>query len=156
MEEEMESNLQIRILLASDAEKIMAFARAELERSSEDSMDVELKSWTARWRGESLNYYLPQGWSFGAFQGEKLCGFLLGQPLLFYRGLTQTLWIEELIFNSPDVAGVLLETAYKWARDKHLQCVLLEGNSKRSEIVGEWKYAHELDEPMIEIRSSRF
>lgn len=152
----MESNLQIRILLASDAEAVMAFARAQLEKSTADSMDVELKSWTARWRGESLNYYLPQGWSFGAFQGGRLRGFVLGQPLLFYRGLTQTLWIEELVFEAPEIAEALLETAYKWARDKQLQCVLLEGTASRSDIVGEWTHAHETDEPMIELRSRRF
>lgn len=152
----MESNLEVRILLEEDIEAMHGFAREQLAKEHPDAMDFELRSWTARWRVESLAYYLPQGWSFGAFENGKLQGFLIAQPLLFFRGLTQTLWIEDLIFSTPAAAESLLETAYKWARDKHLQCVLLEGNAARSKIVSEWKHAHETDEPMIELRSARF
>lgn len=152
----MESTLEIRILLPIDQDAVMALGRRHLERTEQDAMDVELKAWVARWRPESVAYYLPQGWSFGAFQEGRLVGFLLGQPLLFYRGLTQTLWIEELMFETTAAGELLLETAYKWARDKHLQCVLIEAAAERSRLVAHWKHAHENVEPMIELRSSRF
>lgn len=152
----MESTLEIRILLPADQEAVMAFGRMRLERSESEPMDIEMKAWVARWRAESVSYYLPQGWSFGAFENGKMKGFILGQPILFFRGLTQTLWIEELMFET-DVAGEqLLDTCYKWARDKHLQCVLIEGSTARSKLVENWKHARETDEPMIELRSSRF
>jgi len=156
IQEIMESMLEIRILLPADQEAVMAFGRQHLEKSEPDAMDVELKAWVARWRAESVAYYLPQGWSFGAYAKGQLRGFLLAQPLLFYRGLTQTLWIEDLVFESEAAGELLLETAYKWARDKHLQCVLIEGRSERSKLVETWKHARETDEPMIELRSSRF
>jgi hypothetical protein len=152
----MESTLEIRILLPADQEAVMAYARQRLEKAESEPMDIEMKTWVARWRGESLAYYLPQGWSFGVFNQGKLRGFLLGQPFLFFRGLTQTLWIEELQFETPAGGELLLETAYKWARDKHLQCVLLENRADRKPLVEKWKHAHQGDEPMIELRSSRF
>jgi hypothetical protein len=152
----MESTLEIRILLPADQEAVMAFARKRIEQSESEPMDIEMKTWVARWRGESLAYYLPQGWSFGVFDKGRLCGFILGQPFLFFRGLAQTLWIEDLQFESAAAGGLLLETAYKWARDKHLQCVYLENNAERKPLVENWKHAHQLEEPMIELRSSRF
>lgn len=152
----MESNLEIRILLPADQDLVAAFARARLEQSASDQMEVEMHSWVARWRPESLAYYLPQGWSFGAFQSGKMVGFILGQPLIFFRGLTQTLWIEELIFTKSEIGLELLETAYKWSKDKHLQCVLVESSAARTQLVQGWKNAHHHEEPMIELRSSRF
>lgn len=152
----MESTLEIRILLPTDQDAVMAYARHRLEKTESEPMDIEMKTWVARWRGESLAYYLPQGWSFGAFNKGQLQGFLLGQPLLFFRGLTQTLWIEDLIFDNQAAGELLLETAYKWARDKHLQCVLIENRAERAALVEKWKHAHQSEEPMIELRSSRF
>ncbi len=152
----MVSNLEIRILLPTDEDAITKFARELLHQAISDEMDVEMQTWVARWRPEALAYYLPQGWCFGAFQNGKLCGFLLGQPLLFFRGLTQTYWIEELVFTDDEIGRLLLDTAYKWAKDKHLQCVLIEGNQIRARLVEDWNQAHQSDEPMIEIRSSRF
>ncbi len=152
----MDSNLEIRILLPTDQETVAKFARERLELTAGDRMEVEMNSWIARWRPESLAYYLPQGWSFGAFQGAKMVGFILGQPLIFFRGLTQTLWIEDLIFTEPDVGLQLLEVAYKWSKDKHLQCVLVESSAARVQLVQGWKNAHHGEEPMIELRSSRF
>lgn len=153
----MESTLEIRILLQTDQDALMAYARHRLEQTETEPMDIEMKTWVARWRGESCAYYLPQGWSFGVFDGKnQMKGFLLGQPLIFFRGLTQTLWIEELMFDSPEGGELLLETAYKWARDKHLQCVLLENRAERKALVEQWKHAHQNEEPMIELRSSKF
>lgn len=152
----MESNLEVRILLETDQDLLERFARDVLERTATDQMEIEMQSWVARWRPESLAYYLPQGWSFGTFRNGKLTGFILGQPLLFFRGLTQTLWIEELVYTDEASAKELLDVAYKWSRDKHLQCVLIEASIARNKLVEGWKHAHEHHQPMIELRSSRF
>lgn len=147
----------VRILLTSDAEHITTFARARLAHAIPDAMDQEMASWTARWRPEALTHYLPQGWSFGAFAADgRLAGYVLAQPLLFYRGLTQTLWVEDLQFADVTVGKQLLEVAYKWARDKHLQCVLLESQTDLQFILHEWKNVHRVDSPLIEVRSAKF
>ncbi|MGE4133950.1 MAG: hypothetical protein AB7F86_20100 [Bdellovibrionales bacterium] len=152
----MNANLEVRILLPSDREAILAFAQIQLRELVADQMEREMQSWNARWRPEALDYYLPQGWSFGAFLQGKMVALALGQPLLFYRGLTQTLWVEELLSSLPEATNVLLDTLYKWAKDKHLQCVLLESRPDREHIIESWPKALLMAGPMIEIRTSRF
>ena len=115
--------MEIRILQPSDKEAVLAFGKKQLAQSVSDPMERELQSWNARWRGEALDHYLTLGWSFAAFAPE-LEGFLLAQPLLFYRGLTQTLWVETVQASTPEIAQQLLDAVRAWARDKHFQCVL--------------------------------
>jgi hypothetical protein len=123
----MSENWDLRILQLSDREAVMDFAKHQLAFRISDPMEREMQSWSARWRGEALDHYLPQGWSFGAFKDGKLQGFILAQPVLFYRGLTQTLWVEHVESELPEVAAQLLDCAQRWARDKHFQCVVHQG-----------------------------
>ena len=151
----MNDQLEVRILLATDADVIGAYARTKIKIS--DPMEAEMASWNARWRVEALAHYLPQGWSFGAFEpGGALKGFILGQPLLFYRGLTQTLWVEDLIYDDVAVAQALLDVAYRWSRDKHLQCLLLEARPDLQFVLHEFKNVHRADAPLIEVRTAKF
>lgn len=148
---------EIRILLPTDADQILNYARRKLGAEIKDPMELEMAAWTARWRAEALAHYLPQGWSFGAFAADQtLTGYLLGQPLLFYRGLTQTLWVEDLGFDDVAVAKALMDVAYRWARDKHLQCVLLESQSDLQFILHEFKNVHRAEAPLVEVRSAKF
>ena len=149
-------SLDLRILMPSDKEVLMVFARAQLAARVTDPMELEMLSWCARWRPEALDYYLPQGWCFGAFSGLEIRGFLIAQPLLFYRGLTQTLWIEHGEFTAAAVAHQLLECVYRWARDKHFQCVLGESSAILQEAIRDWKPAEVHDARLIEIKSSRY
>lgn len=142
------AELNARILLPADQEMLLSFARARLEG---DEMTREMASWDARWRAEALEHYLPQGWSFGVFRGDKIAGFVLAQPYLFHRGLMQTLWVETLVSESSEVSRLLLDTVYRWARDKHLQCVLLEESFAR-----EWPEATPVGEGLMEIKTARF
>ena len=146
--------METRILLENDRELIVAFERGRLQGG--DPMEVEMKTWDARWRKEALEHYLPQGWSFGTFQAGKLVGYFLGQPYMFHRGLTQTLWIEWLSAVSNEAARELVDTAHKWARDKHLQTVLLENNQSTSFILQDFPKAMLVDDGLIELRSARF
>lgn len=118
--------MELRILLPEFKDAVIAYAKGRLAALEKDPMELEMKSWSARWRGEALDHYLKLGWSFGLFEGDKLRGFILGQPFLFHRGLTQTLWIEHLEADDDSISATLLDCASKWARDKHFQCVLLE------------------------------
>ena len=147
---------EARILLLTDKDAIIAYAKARLGMTVSEPMEREMQSWNARWRAEALDHYLPKGWSFGVFAGAELQGFILAQPLLFYRGMTQTIWVEHLEFNSREVATQLLDTAYRWARDKHLQCLLVENSGENAAILSDWPHARPLDDRWIEIRSARF
>jgi hypothetical protein len=151
----MNDLVDVRILLLSDAEALGRFARERI--TIKDPMEAEMASWNARWRPEALAHYLPQGWSFGAFGADgAMKGFILGQPLLFYRGLTQTLWIEDLGHDDVATARALLDVVYRWSRDKHLQCVLLEAKPDLQFIVHEWKNVHRIEDGLIELRTSKY
>lgn len=152
----MATALEPRILLERDADMILAFEKARLETEIDDHMDREMKSWGARWRLEALNHYLPQGWSFGVYENGKLQGYVLGQPYLFHRGHTQTLWIEHLSALTPEAARALIDTAHKWAKDKHLQTVLIEKNAASDFILEHWPQALVINDGLIELRSTRF
>jgi hypothetical protein len=136
----MSESLDLRILQPADKEAVMEFGKRQLAARVSDPAELQIQSWNARWRPEALDHYLGQGWSFGAYQNEALLGFVLGQPLLFFRGLTQTLWLETVEAANPQIRAQLIECCQRWARDKHLQCVLLEGEG------GGWK----------EIKTARF
>lgn len=164
---------ELKILQPEHKDAILTFARGRLTRSShiaedatpEDPMEIEMKSWSARWRAEALDHYLRLGWSFGSFEIPAgavakaepwLNGFLLAQPYLFHRGLTQTLWIESLECERPDIAKDLLDTVYRWARDKHFQCVLIESGPAIDEILTQWAPRVHATDPVLELRSARF
>lgn len=114
---------EIRILLPTDGTAIRQF---ECERGqSLDPAEFELRSWDEAWREESLHHYLPNGWCFGAFHNKtELVGYSLAQPLLYYRGLTQTLWVERLVAKEKLVMDQLFDVLVRWSRDKHLQSVI--------------------------------
>ncbi|MGE3387758.1 MAG: hypothetical protein AB7K41_13600 [Bdellovibrionales bacterium] len=118
----MGSNFEMRILRPEDGEAILAFARARLEAQIEDAMEREFAQWSAPWRGEALQHYLASGWSFAAVDANgQILGFALAQPLLFFRGFTQTVWTEYADASSEIVGAALVETLYRWSRDKHIQ-----------------------------------
>ena len=153
----MSTALNARILLPTDKEALLAFERARAVHAIGDEMEREMHSWTARWRGEALDHYLPQGWSFGVFEGEEMRAYALAQPYLFHRGLTQTLWIEHFVRENEPAAKVLIETLYKWARDKHFQCVLIEGSEETRFILEDYaNKAQPVEKGLIELKSARF
>ncbi len=150
------SELNTRILLSTDKELLLNFELQRLSSQIEDEMEREMNSWSARWRGEALDHYLPMGWSFGCFKNDSLEGFVLAQPLVFFRGLTQTLWVEHLAFVSEAAGHSLVDTVYRWARDKHLQCVLLEQTPATGFVLDQWPQSRAAGQPLIEIKSARY
>lgn len=148
--------MDTRILLENDMEAIMAFETERLMNSVKDPVEREMKAWDARWRKEALEHYLPQGWSFGVYDNAKLAGYFLGQPYIFHRGLTQTLWIEHISYANHEVGRELIDVAHKWARDKHLQTVLLEHNPENEFIFEEFPKAMHVKDGLIELRSAKF
>ncbi len=95
----------------------------------------EMKSWESPWRKESLEHYGNLGWSFIAINEEKIEGYILGQPLLFFNKWTQSLWVDHLSFKNDHVGLELLDTTIRWAKTKHLQKVLFNKACDKSDFV---------------------
>lgn len=152
----MSESLEVRILLLADQDAVTSFEKTKAEATQFDAMEREMQSWSARWRSEALAHYLPQGWSFGAFRAGKLEAYVLAQPFIFFRGLTQTLWIEHVGFASPEAALQVLDVAHRWARDKHLQCVLLEDDPALKTVIQNWPAARPRSLDFIEAKSARY
>jgi hypothetical protein len=119
----------IRILQPSDLDAILQFERARLKAASGDSemgsIENDMVEWHAPWRREALEHYLPQGWSFSLWAGSELQGYYIGQPQLFTRGLTQTLWVEHISAANQSQIDQLIELAYKLSREKHFQKLVI-------------------------------
>jgi hypothetical protein len=156
MKPSMNAASDVKVLLPDHKDRLLAFSKKRLEARVQDSMECELESWTAPWRAEALEHYLQQGWSYGLFSGAEIMGYVLAQPILFYRGLTQTLWIEHVDAVTVENELALIDTAYRWARDKHFQCVLVHDRPDLLPHMGRWPKARAVDSPLIEIRSAKF
>lgn len=111
---------EVKILAPQDLEAILAFEKSKLVG---EDFDREMASWHARWRKEALEHYLPLGWSFCKRENGELTAYILCQPLLFFEGWTQSLWIEHVSASRSEDAQEMIDIAYRWARDKHLQKV---------------------------------
>ncbi len=125
-------SLYLRVIQTADLDEIVDFEKTKLRETVADEMERELLSWNARWRAESLNHYVPMGWCFlardrnltSAFSKEgQLIGYFLAQPLLFFDGHTQSLWIEHMQYTTLQARDELCELAYKLSREKHFQKV---------------------------------
>ncbi len=125
-------SLFCRVIQIEDLPEILEFENKKLQESIPDEMERTLQSWNARWRRESLEHYLPLGWSFlvrdmdssGAYSDRgALAGYFLAQPLLFLDGQTQSLWMEHIQYASLQARDELCELAYRLSREKHFQKV---------------------------------
>lgn len=112
------------VLEPNHKEMIMSFERARMNPSH--SLEQEMQTWDARWRSEALDHYLRLGWSFAVMNSHNLRSYVLAQPFVFFRGRTQTLWVEWLGATEVDQAHRALEVAYRWAREKHFQNLVMD------------------------------
>ncbi len=130
--------MEFIILTEQHREQLKSFDQNVLSQSQNDPMELQFAQWHSRSRDESLSHYLPLGWSFGLFDQDQLLGYFLAQPLLFYQGLTQTLWVETMNFLNPEIALQLANTAIRLSREKHFQrCLFSESESYDSLLKGE-------------------
>jgi hypothetical protein len=123
-------SLFFRIATLDDLDEIQSFEKCRLAELVTDPMEREIQSWQAKWRTESLQQHLPLGWSFIARETDKpstlspeglLVGYFIAQPLLFFDGQTQSLWIEHLSYSSLQARDQLCDLGYRLAREKHFQ-----------------------------------
>ncbi len=148
----------IKVLRPQDSSAIISFEKTLAASKLDDPMDVEFLSWSAPWRQESLEYYLPLGWSFGIWNGEgdsaKLEGYFLGQAILFMQHMTQTLWIEHLSFSSLETANELVDLAYRSSREKHLQKVIFNNSDSFESVLNNYK-VNEPDNSVRQINTTK-
>lgn len=122
----------IKVLRVDDLESILAYERKCLEQQIPEAVERELASWHAPWRREALEHFLPLGWSFAIWEKEYsgLMGYVLAQPLLFFNGFTQSLWVERLGFSNEDVARQLVDVVGKTCKEKHFQKIIFNDYSE--------------------------
>ncbi len=115
-----------RIAQLEDVEPVYKFELDRTAKSSDDEFEKMMAVWSSAFRKESLEHYFKLGWSFIAFDSNKdIAGFFLGQPLLFFDQQTQSLWIEHVSARNASISTELIDIAYRLAREKHFQRVLL-------------------------------
>ena len=119
-----------RILSASEAEEVYQFSKVRAPGSD------PFFEWSAPWRKESLEHYLKLGWSMARREPHtgKLMGYALAQPVLFFRGQTQTVWIEHVEAETPALVADLIDTLVRIAREKHMQRVLMDFKSTGTDL----------------------
>jgi hypothetical protein len=115
--------LSMTTMQPGDLDEIIDFENKKLKETIANEDDRMVASWNARWRKESLEHYLPMGWSFLARDQGQLVGYFIAQPLLFVQGQTQSLWVEHLQYSSLQARDELCELAYRLSREKHFQNV---------------------------------
>ena len=145
------SPLVFQVLSSGDVDEVYNFAEARLRIEVPDENERTFRSWDVRWKREALDHYLKLGWSFIARRENKIVGFFLGQPFLFYRGHTQTLWIEHIEAQDKEVAEALSDVAVKVAREKHLQRVLFYESTVE---LKKWSPVP-LNDPIAEIKTTK-
>jgi hypothetical protein len=112
---------KLRVLRFEDKSSILDF-EAQKAASNENPLAF-MDNWSAPWREESLDHYLGLGWCMGFFEGDQIQGYVLVQPVLFFRGLTQSLWIESVRGATSEIFSTLFEAIIRVSKEKHLQQV---------------------------------
>ena len=155
--------LTSRILQSSDLDEIVQYEKLKLKETIADEMEREMASWNARWRQESLEHYLPLGWSFlirdsslpSEFSSEgQLVGYFLGQPLLFFDGQTQSLWVEHIQYSTLQARDELCDLAYRLSREKHFQKVFFPESQSIQNAVKTFK-AENWDPQVLTARTTK-
>ena len=111
---------ELQVLSLVDLPNIQAWSKTRADTSD------PFAEWSAPWRGESLQHYLANGWSLFRRnpQTGEILGYVLAQPILFFRGQTQTVWVEYVDALTPSIKTELLDTVVRIAREKHMQRVI--------------------------------
>lgn len=125
-------SLFLQIIQRAEINEILDYESQKAKEQFADESERMFQSWAAPWRQESLEHYLSMGWSFVARDPEQvsphsaaglLVGYFIAQPLLFFAGQTQSLWVEHLQYSSLQARDELCELAYRLSREKHFQKV---------------------------------
>lgn len=120
------SSVTYRIAQLQDVESAYQYEYCKNFPENTDEIENQIAVWGSFYRKESLEHYFKTGWSFVAVdEQEKVCGFFMAQPLLFFDRQTQTLWVEYMSASNQEILSQLVDIAYRLSREKHFQRVLL-------------------------------
>lgn len=156
-------SLYSRVAMISDIPELIDFEKKKLVDSISDEMEREMTAWNSRWREESLNHYLPLGWSFLIRDKDQpsihsteglLVGYFIAQPLLFFDGQTQTLWVEHLQHSSLQARDQLCDLAYRMSREKHFQKVLFPNSDSILNSIKQMR-ASAWEPPTLEVKTTK-
>lgn len=113
------------VIQPDNLQEIIALETKKAQEVYPDEIERAIASWSSKSREEALNHYISLGWSFLARDEDsnKIMGYFIAQPLLFFEGQTQSLWVEHIQYCSLQARDELCELAYKLGREKHLQRV---------------------------------
>ena len=129
-------SLNLKIIQLSELDEIIDYEKKKLVEILPDEMDREMQAWNSRWRKESLEHYLPMGWSFLARdEQDRLLGYFIAQPLLFLDNQTQSLWVEHLQYSTLEARDQLCDLANKLCREKHFQKVYFAASSSIASVL---------------------
>ncbi len=147
--------MNIKVLEIESLPQITALEEKILSTTGLDEIEQQFVKWNASWRQESLEHYLPLGWSFGIWnEAEDLIAYTLAQPLLFFKSKAQSLWIEQITAIEPAVLVELIDVNYKLCREKHMQNLLLHTSSANIELLQKFKPV-QIDESTFMIRTTK-
>lgn len=118
-----EVEIQYSVATLSDVDRAFAMSESHFDKNLSD-MERMMAMWKVRWRKEAISHYFNTGWSFVANRGGQLSGYFMAQPIIHFRGHTQTVWVEHLEGTDQPVTQGLIEIVTKVAREKHMQRVL--------------------------------
>lgn len=145
-----------QVLSLPDIDEVFNYASERLTKSEPNEHDRMFKSWSVKWRREALEHYLKLGWSFIARdeQTKRTVGFFLGQPFLFFRGQTQTLWVEHIEADDENVKHQLVDTAVRVAREKHLQRVIFAEAADKADALKNWN-PERLEDDIVVVKTTK-
>lgn len=147
--------IEFSVSSLNDVDSVHEYAREQFGQLEKNEEKRIFASWEASWRKESLEHYLPLGWSFLARRKSQVIGFFLAQPMLFFRRQTQTLWVEQMMFDSSEIRDALIGIAIKVAREKNFQRVLFfDPSPSVQEGLVSWS-ANLLHDKIWEVRTSK-
>jgi hypothetical protein len=146
-----------QVLSLPDIDEVLEYANERLGESEPNEQERMFKSWQAKWRKEALEHYLKLGWSFIARDEKtnRTVGFFLAQPFLFFRGQTQTLWVEHVEADDDETKRQLVDVAVRVAREKHLQRVLFAEANEIKDALQPWHPEPLSDEPIAVVKTTK-
>ncbi len=146
--------LDFQVLGPKDIEEVFTFAEQRLVQQVPDENERMFRSWEVKWRREALEHYLKIGWCFIARENKAVAGFFMAQPFLFFRGQTQTLWVEHIEARDAATEESLAEVAVRVAREKHLQRVLFADADRLERAIAKWS-PKPLGDAIAEIKTTK-
>lgn len=134
-------NLICQVIQASDLQEILDLENKKLQETHPDEMERMIATWNSKFRIEALNHYISLGWSFLSRDEttKELVGYFIAQPLLFFDGHTQSLWVEHVQTQTDKARNELCELAYRLGREKNFQRVYFPGDNDVPQAVSNFK-----------------